>query len=62
MLEYKKTFLGKMKALLFYFVKFNKDRSILSKDYFKDYAVSRPNERIFIMITNYQSTFLVNNR
>ena len=44
MVKYKKTFLDKIKALLLYFVEFNKNRLILFKNYFKDYIVDRLNK------------------
>lgn len=62
MVEYKKTFLDKMKALFLYFVEFNKNRLILSKDYLKDYIVDGLNKRLIIMIIHNKSIFLANNR
>ena len=39
MIEYKKKFLDKIKIFLSYFLKFDKDRSILSKKYLKNCKV-----------------------
>ena len=61
MVEYRETFLDKMKALLPYFIEFNKDESILLKDYPKNCAISSPNKKPIIMITNNKNTFLTNN-
>ena len=60
MVEYKETFLNKIKALLPYFVKFSEDGLILPKDYPKDCAVGGPNKRLIIMITHNESTFAAN--
>ena len=62
MVEYREIFLDEIKALLPYFVEFSENRSILSKDYPKDCAVSRLNKRLIIMIIYNKNTFLANDR
>lgn len=42
-IEYRKTFLKKMKILSPYFIEFGKDESILPKEYLKDYKVGESN-------------------
>ena len=58
--EYRETFLVKMKSLLPYFVEFSNDGSILPKVYLDDYAVGRSDQRPIIMITHDESTFSAN--
>lgn len=62
MVEYKKNFLDKMKALFYYFVKFCEEESILLKNYLENCIVGRPNKRLIIMIIYNKSTYLVNDK
>lgn len=48
-----------MKIFFSYFVEFDKDKSILSKNYFKDCIVSEPNKRPIIMIIQNKNIFLI---
>lgn len=43
-IKYKEEFLDEMKKLLFYLVKFSKNRFIISKKYSKDCIVNKPNK------------------
>ena len=61
MFEYKEIFLDKIKVLLYYFVEFSKDESILFKDNPKNCAVCTLNKRPIIMIIHNKKNFLVNN-
>ena len=49
-----------MKSLLSYFVEFQDNSTILSKEYLKDCAIVGPNQRPTIMITYDESTFSAN--
>lgn len=60
MVEYRETFLDKIKVIHLYFVEFNEDRSILPKDYYKNYTIGGLNNRLIIIITHNESIFLVN--
>lgn len=62
MVEYRKTFLNKMKVIFTYFMQFSKNALILLKDYPKIYIIVGPNKWSIIMITFNRSTFLTNNR
>lgn len=62
MVEYKKIFLDVIKILFPYFVKFNKDGSILSKNYSKNCAVDGLNKRLIMIIIYNESIFLANDR
>lgn len=59
-IEYRKTFLADMSALLPYLVEFQEDGSILEKQYPQDCAVNGPNRRPIIMITHDESIFSAN--
>lgn len=48
--------------MLFYFVKFKKKGTILSKKYPKDYAIDGLDQRPIILIIHDENTFFVNNR
>ncbi len=60
MVEYKETFLSKIKSLLLYFVEFSDNRFILSKVYLDDCEARRSDQRPIIMITNDESTVSAN--
>lgn len=63
--EYRETFLKKMKLLLPYLVKFREDDTRIPKEYLNNYVdnyiVGRPNCRLVIMITHNKRTFSANN-
>ena len=59
--EYRETFLSKMKSLLPYFVEFSDNGSILPKAYPDNCVVGESDQRSIIMITQYKSTFFANN-
>ena len=61
MVEYKETFLNKIKSLLSYFVEFFNDGSMLPKIYLEDCAVGGLDQNPIIMITNDKSTLFTNN-
>ena len=50
-----------MKSLLPYFVEFQDNGTILSKEYTEDFVIKRPNRQLIIMIICGKSIFLVNN-
>lgn len=50
MVEYKKIWLDKIKAFFSYFIKFDKDKLILFKNYFQDCKIVRLNKKLIIMI------------
>lgn len=50
-----------MKLLLPYFIEFQDDDIILSKDQFKDYIVNEPNQYLIIIIIYDENTFSANN-
>ena len=56
-MEYQKTFLEEIKSLLLYFVEFEEDNKILSKEYLSDCAIGDLDQQFIIMITNDESTF-----
>ena len=60
MIEYRETFLNKMKSLLPYFVKFSDDGSMLSKAYPENCVVGGPDQMPIIMIIHDKSTFFIN--
>lgn len=60
MLKYKKIFLNKIKLLLFYFIKFFDDWSMLSKIYSENCIIGIDQKPI-IMIIYDKSTFFANN-
>lgn len=60
MVEYRKTFLNKMKLLLPYFVEFSNNRSILPKIYPENCVVDGLNRRPIILIIYNESIFSVN--
>lgn len=60
MIEYKKSFLDKIKSLLPYLVRFSEDESMLPKEYSDDCVVDGLNERPIIMITYDENTFSIN--
>lgn len=62
MIEYKKIFLNKIKVFFSYFVKFSKNKLILSKIYPKNYIISDFNKRLIIMIIYNKSILLANNK
>ena len=59
-MKYRKPFLEQIKSLLPYFVEFQDDGIILPKEYSKNCAVGRPNQRPIIMIIHDESTFSAN--
>lgn len=61
MIEYKKTFLKKIKSLLSSFVEFFNNKSILLKIYSENCAINNLNQRLIIMITYNKNTFFINN-
>ena len=60
MVEYQKTFLEEMKSFLSYFVEFEEDDKILSKEYPSHCAVGGPDQQPIIMIIYDKSTFFTN--
>ena len=60
MVKYKKTFLDIIKAFFSYIIEYNKNESILSKDYSKNYIINNLNKRLIIIITYNKNTFLTN--
>ena len=60
MVEYKETFLNKIKSLLAYFVEFSNDGSMLLKIYPDDCAVGGADQRPIIIITHDENTFSSN--
>ena len=59
-IEYGEKFLDEIKALSYYFIEFDKDRSILPKEYLKNCAVEGLDQRPIIMIIYNKNTFFAN--
>ena len=59
--EYQKLFIEEIRAQFLYFVKFNKDDTILFKEYPNDCIVRSLNQRLIIIIIYNKSIFSTNN-
>ena len=58
--DYRELFLDNMKALLPYLVEFKEDGFILPKEYSKDCAMGKSDQKPIILITHDKNTFLAN--
>ena len=58
----RKIFLKEIKILFLYFIRFNKDRSILFKKYLENCKIVTSNQKLIIIITNDKNIFSANNK
>lgn len=61
MIKYGQIFLSKIKSLLFYFVKFCNNRSILSKVYLDNSIIKDLDQRFIIITICNKNIFFINN-